>query len=206
MLVPVLLGATLLLSGCQPSGPSVIETPGIQSLEEGTSSLESDPWVQAARESDLGYRLAVNNQDFTIEQYTSTRTPAIAIGEFDGWVTQYIEAGAEPIAYPGPSILLPISVEPNAAGDEAELTFCNASGRFQLTAGETEPEYSLPNGRLVTWTMVTSDEGVRVVTIQSNSTEECDATGAPVEVFDPLPTVPEKLSLADARPPVGWSE
>lgn len=69
--VVLLVLATGVLAGCYsvptaPTGPSDLATPDIR-WEGGEPSgpLETDPWVQAVRASELNFALAVSAHDFS---------------------------------------------------------------------------------------------------------------------------------------------
>lgn len=185
------------LAGCTPS-PAPENTPpplpDVVVEVQGTSDLESDPYVMAARASELGFALAANALDFSIAEFTGTRSPDRAEYDFGNWFGQFVTLGKKPIAYPGPAILLPLEVVENAAGDGATVTFCDASGPYLITANRAEGEYHLTDGTLTTWTLET-EGGVLQVGDKVGSAQECDATGAPVGRFDPQPELPAEITV-----------
>jgi len=196
----VLAAAGVLLAGCTPTtpdGPTVIPDPAIEAEIEPTSALESDPWVQAARAADLGYILAANGGDFSIAQYTSTRSERVAKLEFGAWKTSYVTNGGEPRMVPGPSVLLPIDVVEESDG--ATVRFCDASSDWFVSDGHPEADFDLAKG-VVTEFRLTGDG---LLDSRSPSTTACDATGAPVGRFDPVPQLPTSITEADVRPPLG---
>ena len=186
----------------------MIPTPDIVWEQDGTSPLEDDPFVVAARASELGYVLAANSLDFTIEQFTSTRSERRALLEFGYWEGSYITLEGDPVAYPGPSILLPISVEPNAAGDGgAVIEFCDASGPFIITESQAVARYDVTQGHPSTWTLETDPvSGVLEVVDKRGSQASCDASGAPVGRFDPAPERRESIEASDVRAPLTSSD
>lgn len=191
-----------LLAGCtpqpplpspSPEGPTVVATPAIDGDAITASPLESDEWVVAARAADLGSTLAMNLADFTIEQYTSTRSELTAEKEFIAWRGATVGTGKPPVVSPGPSVLLPLSVDVDTDG--ATVHFCNGSG-FWL-----EGDSALLDGRVTDYRMVR--DGSRIlIDHRAASTEPCDATGAAVGRFDPAPAPLGPLEESDVRQPI----
>jgi hypothetical protein len=194
---------SVLLSGCQtqppapsPSaeGPTVIETPAIVGDTVSASPLESDEWVVAARAADLGSLLAMNSADFTIEQYTSTRSELTAKDEFLAWRGANVGSENAPFMWPGPSVLLPLSVDVD--DDGATVSFCNGSNYW------ADGDSALVDGRVTDFRMVR--DGSRIlISYRSVSTTVCDATAAAIGRFDPVPAQLGPLEESDVRPPLG---
>ncbi|WP_309617792.1 hypothetical protein [Salinibacterium sp.] len=88
----------------------MIATPMIVGDTVSGSPLEADEWVIAARAADLEVVLASNNADFTISQFTSTRTEVLAREEFRSWKSFRVDTGEPSSIYPGPPAMLPVSV------------------------------------------------------------------------------------------------
>ena len=205
----------LTLAACSPANPDpaptdstgddpVVSAPGIVTEVEGTSPLEDDPWVQAARAEDTGYLMAVNAMDFSIPEFTDTHSAASQQEFYDFFVEEYVDQGYPVIMFPGPSILLPLEVTENAAGDGADVLFCDASVDWAVSQEFPEPAYDLENGEELVITLVTDERGNVVFESEDRRGTPCDATGAPVQRFDPAPTVPDgPISLDDVTPPNG---
>lgn len=195
-------GAPAASPGDGPDAPADDTPASIQWETEGTSDLESDPYVIAARAEDTGYLLAVNAQDFSLPEFTSTHTAADAQEFYDFFVEEFVDGGAAPILFPGPSIWLPLEVTENAAGDGADVLLCDASLDWTLSAEYPEPSYDLTAGETLVITIVTDpDTGELVFGGEDRQGEPCDATGAPVGRFVPQPVVPESISLEDVTAP-----
>lgn len=193
-----LLVAIGALAGCTPSSPTptVVEDPVVVWEVEGASPLEDDPAVAAARAADLARALAWNARDFGRADFVSTHTPRFADTIFDAFETTYVDIGAEPRSLPGPSIWLPVSVE-EVAGGNVTVVVCDASDHWIIEAGVT-PEYDLTDGFLLT--ILLEREGDRLLMADKQVTlDECDATGAPVGVFEPVPVPPEEIT--EVSPP-----
>lgn len=211
---PLLLpaaGALLLLAACSPTAdpesgdPGAEEPnagiPGIVTEVEGTSDLEDDPFVIAARAEDTGYLMAVNALDFSIPEFTSTHSAEGAQEIYQYFIDEYV-IGANPvIMFAGPSILLPLEVNVNETGDGAEVLFCDASVDWTISKEFPDPAYDLANGEELVITLETDDSGNLVFASENRSGASCDANGAPVQRFDPAPTVPDSLSPDDVTPP-----
>jgi hypothetical protein len=208
------LAGILTLAACSPANPDpapdssgddpAVSTPGIVTEVEGTSPLEDDPWVQAARAEDTGYLMAVNAMDFSIPEFTDTHSAASQQEFYDFFIEEYVDEGYPVIMFPGPSIRLPLEVTPNAAGDGADVLFCDASVDWAVSQEFPEPAYDLENGEEIVITVVTDDRGNLVFGSEDRNGNPCDATGAAVQRFDPAPVVPDgPISLDDVTPPNG---
>ena len=100
--------------------------------------------------------------------------------------------------YPGPAIWLPISVE-TLEDETTVVVLCDASDPW-IIKGDTAPSYDLTKGFLLERTLESVDG--RLVLIESQrSHTECDATGAPVGRFDPVPVPRESISEGDIIAP-----
>lgn len=203
------------LTSCSPAAPDsnptepagdgpAVSTPGIVTEIEGTSPLEDDPWVQAARAGDTGYLMAVNALDFSIPEFTETHNADSQQEFYDFFVEEYVDGGAPVVMFPGPSIWLPLEVSPTDDGGGADLVFCNASVDWAVSAEFPEPAYDLTNGTVLNISLTTDDRGNIVWNGEADQGTPCDATGAPVQRFDPAPVVPDTpISLDDVTPPNG---
>lgn len=182
----------------QPQGtPTIVWENG-----EPSGGLEDDPYVQAARAEDTGYLMAVNAQDFSIPEFTSTHTAEDAQEFYEFHIEEFVDGGGMPVAFAGPSILLPLEVHENEAGDGADVLFCDASVDWAMTSEFPEPAYDLESGETLTITIITDPEtGNLVFGGEDRTGESCDATGAPVGRFDPQPTIRDSISLDDVTAP-----
>lgn len=201
--VPFLLAGSILvlaLAGCTPTGPGVVETPKVVTESDGTSALESDEFVVAARAADLGEAVAWNAADFSIEQISSTHTATLVASMYKSFDATYVLHGEAPTILPGPSVWLPLGVTPVGGG--ATVDVCDASKNWVITAGHETPTYDLAAGTKLTIDLVKDSSGAIVLAERRPSTEECDATGALVQRFDPVPTLPKSITAGDVRGPI----
>jgi hypothetical protein len=190
--------AIAVLAGCTPSSPTPTAAPDPVVLwdVEGTSPLEDDPAVAAARAADLARALAWNALDFGRADFVSTHTARFADKIFDAFETTYVDIGAEPRSLPGPSIWLPVSVE-EAADGNITVVVCDASDHWIIEA-DVAPEYDLADAFLLT--IVLERDGDSLLMADKRvSLEQCDATGAAVGVFEPAPIPP--MEIAAVSPP-----
>ncbi|WP_309617791.1 hypothetical protein [Salinibacterium sp.] len=192
--------AAVVLAGCTPSrvpvveGPTMIATPTIVGATVSDSPLEVDEWVIAARAADLGYVLASNNADFSISQFTSTHSENATAGRFYDWRGSHADTGEAAFVYPGPSVMQVVSVVSDGP-DSATVTFCDGSdywieGAPALTDGRPRAFYMARDGSTILFSS------------SSISFTVCDASGAPVGRFDPVPTELGVLTKADVRAPL----
>lgn len=196
----LLAGSVSVLGGCATEPPRSTMTTLIAEAE-GSSPLEADAFVRAARVADLGQVLAWNAQDFTLPDLTLF-TSARAITE------QYraAEAGAttgEPFrAFPGPRLWLPLRVDANDAGDAAQITVCTVDRDWFVTSDHRQAHYDLTAGTKLTLSMITDEKSGRLVYDgETTSSEACDATGAPVQRLDPVPDTPTAVAASDITAP-----
>jgi hypothetical protein len=158
--------------------------------------------VQAARAADTGYLMAVNALDFSIPEFTETHSAGDQQVFFDYFVDEFVTEGAPVVMFPGPSIWLPLSVEETEGVEGADITICNASVDWAVSAEFPEPAYELTNGTILHVSVTTDDRGNLVWASEAELGEACDATGAPVQRFDPAPEVPDgPISIEDVTPP-----
>jgi hypothetical protein len=190
------------LTGCQTS-PTELATPAIEWVSQSDGPMESDPWLEAARAADLGLRLAYNSQDFTISQLTQTRFESSVETVYEVFMRTYVEGGATPVVFPGPAVWLPIEIVESEDGLRADVTVCNASEGWIITA-EGETSFDLTAGVETTYEMVNDPESGDIKLLNtSGSSRDCDATGASVGRFDPAPLPPASLTESDVRAPLG---
>ena len=79
---------------------------------------------------------------------------------------------------------------------------CSASDEWLITA-DGETRYDLLNGREVTFEMVFNPQTDHVIVLSTRTREGvCDATGAAIGRFDPVPEPPAKVTEADVRAPL----
>ena len=195
--------ALLALVGCgrahEVSEPNVIATPNIVETQAATSPLESDPHVQAIRAYLLGYVLAVNFQDFTIEQYTSTRTPEQVFSGYERFM-----AGEDLFA--GPRILAPLSVTPTNTGG-AVVEVCRTAKHYDMDSSTGEPRPpQLRDTIQDTYFVEPSPDGGQLVVTPSEilgSSSGCSLDEASIGTFDPLP---KQLDHDDVVKPIGYDE
>ncbi|MCU1406041.1 MAG: hypothetical protein JWQ43_2344 [Glaciihabitans sp.] len=202
----VSIGLVAALAGCSADEPrvaSVIETPGIVVEERGTSPLESDEYVEAARAAELGETLANNFGDFTIAQLTDTHDYVQIEQLWDSYKDAYVDTDADVLLYPGPPIWLPISVEQNGTGDGATIVVCDASATgWAITRESPSATYDLSVGVIRNITMETMDDSGQLRYTSSGTNTPCDATGAPVGRFKPAPVVPDEITADDVQRPL----
>jgi len=152
----------------------------------------------------VGRLLAVNSLDFTIEQFTSTRTAGSAYSTHFYWDGQFGPGQDEHVVYLGPTIMMPLSVTEDENGGSAAVEFCVADASQIERTGVPRPARDLASGRVETWNLVYSDELGRIILESVGLTGgRCDATGAPLAFFDPAPELPETINEGDVRAPEG---
>ena len=118
------------------------------------------------------------------------------------FIDEFVTGGAPVVMFAGPSIRLPLEVVENDAGDQATIRFCDASVDWAISKEFPEPSYDLKNGQEMLVLVVVDDAtGDLVWGGEQVGGAACDATGAPVQKFDPQPMVPERLALDDVTPP-----
>ena len=196
--ITVLVAAvTLGLVGCTPA-PTVL--PDVVVEHEGSAELDSNETVVALRAAQLAQEMAWNAGDFTISPLIESTT----VDGIDDLYRHYFSftfRDYEPEVYVRPLIWAPISVEPTDEG--VELTVCLPDQDRTITKSSPETSYDLESGRLSTFFIDVDDAG-RVELDHVNGTQdECDASAAEVVTFDPIPTLPEKISEGDIRKPAG---
>lgn len=133
--VGVLLGVVVLV-GCSPvpagrEGPSDLATPGMR-WEGGEPSgpLESDPWVQAVRASELNRALAVNAHDFSDPDLWSTTTPALIEGTETLVTGRAKEEPDDHLVVLAPLAFDPIRVDADPSGERATVVVCEFAGTW----------------------------------------------------------------------------
>lgn len=196
----------ILLAACRPlpvpeatedAQPSVIATPELTEPATSTSPLESNEFVIVARTANLGYTVAANNADFTIEQFTSTRPLWTQHDQYGLWASAYLGTGKEAPVGLGPSVLLPLSVT-EVDGGGAVVEFCRADHAL----GSDDPAAALLDGHIARMTIIEGENGTLQFEISQGSTTECDATGATLAYFKPAPEPLGVLEESDARAPL----
>lgn len=198
--------ACLLLAGCTPSGSdrtgepttsaAPYSAPEVVGETVSASPLESDEWVVAARAGQTGFVLASNAADFSIEPFVSAVTADYAENLFRLFTGRWVDGETTPLLWPGPPILLPLEISP-VQDDRATVRFCDGSDYWQ-----TRDEATLRTGVESTVTLVRTADGIRAESSTTSRTP-CDATGAPIAVFDPAPRQLPALTTDDVTPPPG---
>ena len=191
---------TVALTACQPPVPDPQPLPELVWESEGTSPLEDDEFVVAARAADTARTLAWNRADFALEQFIATNTSLAAQRLYNGYRTSFAVNGLPPTAYPGPGLWQPISVTPDAEGG-AEVVVCNASEGWIFEDGG-EPTYDLAQG-LELIVFIVDDDGTLRADEFRRTGVACDATGAPVGRFDPAPQLRDSITEDQVVPPPG---
>ena len=167
--------------------------PGIVGETVSASPLESDEWVIAMREAELGEALAFNSADFSIEPFVSAVTPDYADALYEFYVRRWV-GDEDRVVWPGSRILLPLEVE-LVDENHAIVRFCGASDYWQ-----DEDASRLSKGFISTSEMVRTEDGIRESDVML-TLDRCDATGAPIARFDPAPRPLGPLIDADVIPP-----
>jgi hypothetical protein len=186
----------LSLTGCTP--PEPVEDPAVVWELDGTSPLESDPAIEFVRAADLAYRLAFNSLDFSRSDFLAAYPPSRANSLYHGFIAMYGNLQAEPRVYPGPAIWFPMSVE-TKEDHTIVVLLCDASDKW-IIQGDTAPSYDLTRGFVLEYTLEAVDDHLLLIE-ETSSLTPCDATGAPVGRFDPVPVPPESISESDVVPP-----
>lgn len=199
MSVGLMLG---LLGGCAwteepPPRPELVWVDGAP-----TGELESDEWVQAAREADFAHAWASNVADFSLPTVTSSWND-FAIKSFVSHVEADLLHGRASV-FLGPRPMAPVLVQVDDDGKRALVAAC-------VDALETQPAYDDGND----WPLVRyyllemTEDGERRMArgrspqepfILSDGTEltddYCDTVPIPRAVFDPAPDL-EALARKD---------
>lgn len=194
-------GAVLLptLTGCDTSRPTVVETPTI--VWESGAPDQEDPFAAAVREYLIGYSIAFNARDFTVDQLTATTTSARIEGIYESFRSQYVSAGAAPRVYAGPLPYSVLEVIPDG-DDAASVIVCYPISEWWMEADHPEPEIdAAAGGQLATYT-VGLDEGVLKVVEVKATVDPCEVADVVVGLFDPAPEPPDSISERDIRPPL----
>jgi hypothetical protein len=189
----------LALSGCDPNRPTIVETPAI--VWDPGAPTQDDPFEAAVREYQIGYAVAFNARDFTVEQLTSTTTAARIQASYESFRSQYISAHGEPRVYAGP---LPYSVlEVTAHGeDSATVVVCYAPTEWWIESDHPDPVVDpAADGQTATY-QIGMDEGVLKVIDVSATVDPCEVGDIAFGRFDPAPEPPESISERDIRAPL----
>jgi hypothetical protein len=202
-LLPVILLSAVLLAGCTSSVPTTVTAPKLVQVEKGTSPLESDSAVVAARASALAEEVAWNSRNFAIKQYSGTTAAQRVKDTYSAWYGEYVTHSGAPTVWPGPKVWMPISVTPTADG--SQVLFCDASRDWWVSKGH-KASYDLAKGLLLKVDLVKDAKGRLTVSSDTPVDNYCDATGAPVQKFDPAPTLPKTIGSGDSIPPVGYKD
>ncbi|MHA7135351.1 hypothetical protein [Oerskovia turbata] len=145
--------ASGVLVGCSPAdsdamGPSDLATPDIR-WEGGEPSgpLETDPWVQAVRASELNRALAVNAHDFSDLDLWNSRSPALISLSEHRTGARAVSEPNDPLVALGPLAFEPLRVEVDPSGERATVVVCEYGGTWvtlqDMTVDlEAEWEYS----------------------------------------------------------------
>jgi hypothetical protein len=196
----LLFGLALALSGC--TGGDNAPAPRLVSVEVATSPLESDEFVKVARAADLGRALAWNALDFSLDELTSTNSERIVQNQYDTVHASYVSADGDPQVRPGPDIWLPVSVTPKPQDDTATILICRVQQDWIIEKTHPKATFDLSDGSLYTITIGPHENsGSAVYQGEMPNGDECDATGAPVDRFDPAPVAPESVSDRDITEP-----
>lgn len=184
--------------------PTVVEDP-VLVWEDGvapSSALESNEWVQALREYELGWSMAWNMGDFTLPQLTDhvERWEVVDLAE------DYAKQEA-PLVALGPFPFEPLSVHELDSGgvavlvcapEDLGLMWLSASGERTMGEPRAEREARV-RVRFLERDELTGDVlylgGSRNVPlpeeVRSRSVETCDGSGISVGYFAEQPEVPE---------------
>jgi hypothetical protein len=199
MLPTMFASLAIVLTSCMPSGPTQLETPAI--VWDPAAPVMDDPYAEAASEYVLGWVLAQNSADFTIEQLTSRATDRRIEDIYDQFVSAYVNVDSEPRTYVGPLPHTVIDVTETAGG--AEVRVCYASAKWYVEIGHPEPSVDLTvDGTTTTLVMVTTPEGELKVDEVRSTNSACDVSDIAVGTFDPQPAIRETISERDIRKPL----
>lgn len=198
------------LGGCAPAAPpapplppTVMATPTIVWETSSNSPLESDPWVIAARAASLGYTLANNTGDFSIEQFASTHVAEAANKIFDSWLFAQ-DSSEKPDRDPGPEIFVPQSVVVADNGLFATVEGCIGHWAREWWASPGPATYTL-EGHGRGYNLIRVGDSY-LQDSSTGSTIECDASSAAVGRFDPQPDGATEVDSSNIRGPVADSQ
>jgi len=196
------VGVVAMLAACTPADPEPTASPmpytapAIVGDTVSASPLEADEWVVAARAGMLGFVLASNAADFSIDPFVSAVTPEAATTWFEHWSSRSVGTDRPPLTWPGPQVVLPLAVDlMDGDGDRATVRFCNGSDYWQA-----EDASALADGVEASAVLVRTEAGIRLESTTSSAIP-CDATGAAIGRFDPAPEPLGVLTEADVVPP-----
>lgn len=189
----------LAVAACSPTGvgSESIDPPSTRVVSEGTSQLESDPAVQAARRGDVGTAFAQATGDFTLPAFVDAVDSSRRGDVLSGLRSQIsFDAVRVPI---GPAVWLPLEVrEPDDAyrlslgSGGVQIEGCFASGEWFATP-DHQPKLDLTYARNVTYLLSRDGDELVLFDIIKGG-QPCDATGAPVIEFDPPLAVPSPIT------------
>ena len=202
----VLLAATLGLSGCQQPVervPTVVPTPDVSwtTAQEWVSDspLEDDERVKTVRAAQLGLALATNARDFSIAQITDYFPAATVDSYYDRYDNTRL------LRYVGPAIMLPLDIA-ELPGGGAEVTFCVVD-HWTIDAKQSTVSYDFAAGETRSYTVEKDPTTGRLVqTDWQGLSIDCDATGAPVGVFQPQVEQLDPDHLDPVVPRVGYGQ
>jgi hypothetical protein len=184
-------GLLLVLAGCAPSAPAV---PKVE-WTKGTSSLESNPVVVDARKADVAVAIAWNLHDFSRKDLRETLTAGRIIDQYTGYTSTLDDPG--PRVFLGPEVWQPLSVTPTAKG--ADLLICDVWSGWYLAKGHPA-KLDLKSAFRETIHLVRSGDRY-LVDSRDLTRDRCDATGAPIGRFKPVPELPGDVSKSDVVEP-----
>jgi hypothetical protein len=188
----------LTLAACA-NQPTVVETPAI--VWDPSAPASEDRFETAVREYHIGFAVAFNARDFTVEQLTSTTTAARIEASYEGFRSQYISAEADPRVYVGPMPYSVLDVMTHGA-DSATVVVCYAPTEWWIESDHPDPVVDqTADGQTATY-RVGIDGGLLKVLDVSATVDPCEVGEIVFGRFDPAPELPESISERDIRPPL----
>lgn len=189
----------LLLSGCDPDQPTAVETPAI--VWESGHPDQDDEFEAVFREYGIGYAVAFNARDFTVEQLTATTTADRVEAIYEAFRSQYLVAGADPRVYAGPIPYSVIEVVPHGDGS-ATLSACYPLTEWWIEADHPDPEIDVAAaGQSATVSIGRVDGVLKVIDVDA-TVDACEAEEVVLGRFDPVPEPPASIGERDIRPPL----
>ena len=192
-------GAALVLTlaltgaGCS-SGPEPLVVPEVRWPQgEPSGELESDPWVQAAREYEVLFAAAWNAHDWSDPALLDVVSGSI-VGRTASGQRDALDQGRY-FTLVGPMPFEPLSVE-ETGPDKAEVVVC-AYATWSLASGQVAPASPVAFERGY---YLERDESGQVRVMTTYRTEsECDVDSISPGFFDPAPEPVDGLDGDDVR-------
>lgn len=176
--------------------PTIVWKDGI----EPSSPLEDNELVQVLRRAEIGQAMAWNSGDFTIAQLTEN----VSVGLVAAAARAYGQQREMPWAQPGPVPWEPLEIVEESA-DGGVVAVCRPGWDEEWAISDRDSTFGeVEQAGNVDWITI-GREGGRLKLVKYDSSPDfadCDASGVPIGLFDPLPEVPTEPVYEPVRPPL----